>query len=234
MGMVRGLYHHPLIFPMCFVHGPLSPQAGEDIGRRDSAAAPHDAQRIGLAHALPVIVIILIILAVWYVAAIPMNRVVAEPKFPPGAGIADIIRISWSLDRPVLPAPHQVITELWNTVFLVAPDKPRSLVYHGWVTLSSTLLGFINGTILGIALAAAIVQMKTMRQSLMPWLIASQTIPILAIAPMVIVVLGLDRLHRAGAQIDHLDLSLLLSRRDRHGEGPDVAGSDAARPDAHL
>ncbi len=89
-----------------------------------------------------------------------------------------------------MPAPHQVLTELWNTVFLVAPDKPRSLVYHAWVTLSSTLLGFINGTILGIALAAAIVQMKTMRQSLMPWLIASQTIPILAIAPMVIVVLG--------------------------------------------
>jgi NitT/TauT family transport system permease protein len=148
----------------------------------------HSASR--LAHALPVIVIVLIILAVWYLAAIPMNRVVAEPKFPPGAGIGDIIRISWALDRPVLPAPHQVITELWNTVFLVAPDKPRSLVYHGWVTLSSTLLGFINGTILGIALAAAIVQMKTMRQSLMPWLIASQTIPILAIAPMVIVVLG--------------------------------------------
>jgi NitT/TauT family transport system permease protein len=143
-----------------------------------------------LAHALPVIVIVLIILAVWYIAAIPMNRVVAERNFPPDAGIGDIIRISWALDRPVLPAPHQVFTELWNTVFLVAPDKPRSLVYHGWVTLSSTLLGFINGTILGIALAAAIVQMKTMRQSLMPWLIASQTIPILAIAPMVIVVLG--------------------------------------------
>ena len=148
------------------------------------------ASESALVHALPVIVIVLIIFAVWYVAAIPMNRVVAEPKFPPDAGIADIIRISWALDRPVLPAPHQVLTELWNTVFLVAPDKPRSLVYHAWVTLSSTLLGFINGTILGIALAAAIVQMKTMRQSLMPWLIASQTIPILAIAPMVIVVLG--------------------------------------------
>jgi NitT/TauT family transport system permease protein len=151
---------------------------------RSSPGAP------ALVHALPVIVIILIILAVWYIAAIPMNRVVAEAKFPADASIGDIIRISWSLDRPVLPSPHQVFTELWNTVFLVAPDKPRSLVYHGWVTLSSTLLGFVNGTILGIALAAAIVQMKTMRQSLMPWLIASQTIPILAIAPMVIVVLG--------------------------------------------
>jgi len=144
----------------------------------------------GLVHAVPVIVIVLIILAVWYLATIPMNRVVAEPKLSPDAGLAEIIKVSWSLDRPVLPAPHQVLGELWTTVFLTAPDKPRSLVYHAWVTLSSTLLGFINGTILGIALAAAIVQMKTMRQSLMPWLIASQTIPILAIAPMVIVVLG--------------------------------------------
>ncbi|MBL8907327.1 MAG: ABC transporter permease [Rhizobiales bacterium] len=149
-----------------------------------------DRSESSLANVLPVIIIVLIILAVWYIAAIPMNRVVAEPKFPSDAGIRDIINISWSLDRPVLPAPHQVLNELWNTVFLVSPDKPRSLVYHGWVTLSSTLLGFVNGTILGIALAAAIVQMKTMRQSLMPWLIASQTIPILAIAPMVIVVLG--------------------------------------------
>ncbi len=53
----------------------------------------------------------------------------------------------------------------------------------------------------------------------MPWIIASQTIPILAIAPMVIVVLGSVGLYRAGAQIDHLDVSVFLSRCHRHGEG---------------
>jgi NitT/TauT family transport system permease protein len=66
----------------------------------------------------------------------------------------------------------------------------KSLVYHAWVTLSSTLLGFVLGTLLGIVLAVAIVHVHSLRMSLMPWIIASQTIPILAIAPMIIVVLG--------------------------------------------
>ena len=68
----------------------------------------------------------------------------------------------------------------------------------------------------------------------MPWLIASQTIPILAIAPIVIVALGRGRHHRARAEVADLDLSLLLSGHDRHGQGPDLARADAARPDAHL
>jgi NitT/TauT family transport system permease protein len=72
----------------------------------------------------------------------------------------------------------------------VKPSSKRSLVYHGWVTLSSTLLGFLMGTVLGIALAVGIVHSRTLDRSLMPWVIASQTIPILAIAPMVVVVLN--------------------------------------------
>ena len=73
---------------------------------------------------------------------------------------------------------------------MVVPWSVKSLVYHVWVTLSSTILGFALGTILGIALAIAIVHFKLLNKSLMPWIIASQTIPILAIAPMIIVVLG--------------------------------------------
>jgi NitT/TauT family transport system permease protein len=73
---------------------------------------------------------------------------------------------------------------------MVKPLMPKSLVWHGWVTLSSTLLGFVLGSLLGIALAIGIVHLKFLSKSLMPWIIASQTIPILAIAPMVIVVLG--------------------------------------------
>jgi NitT/TauT family transport system permease protein len=64
------------------------------------------------------------------------------------------------------------------------------LVYHGWVTLSATLLGFAIGTGLGILLAVGILHNRAMDMSVMPWAIASQTIPILAIAPMIIVVLN--------------------------------------------
>ena len=58
------------------------------------------------------------------------------------------------------------------------------------MTLSSTLLGFAFGTLLGILIAVGIVHVATLDRSLMPWIIASQTIPILAIAPMIIVVLA--------------------------------------------
>jgi NitT/TauT family transport system permease protein len=66
----------------------------------------------------------------------------------------------------------------------------RSLVYHSWVTLSSTLLGFAFGTALGILIAVGIVHVTALDRSLMPWIITSQTIPILALAPMIIVVLA--------------------------------------------
>jgi NitT/TauT family transport system permease protein len=140
---------------------------------------------------IPVAVICLVILIVWYLAAIPMNWVVTGPKAEAaGGGLANILSFSWNEARPVIPAPHQIILELWKSVFGVAPWKPKSLLYHGWVTLSSTLLGFVLGSLLGIVLAIAIVHVKFLSKSLMPWIIASQTIPILAIAPMVIVVLG--------------------------------------------
>jgi NitT/TauT family transport system permease protein len=66
----------------------------------------------------------------------------------------------------------------------------RSLIYHSWITLSATLLGFTLGTGFGILLSVGIVYNRTMDMSVMPWVIASQTIPILAIAPMIIVVLN--------------------------------------------
>jgi NitT/TauT family transport system permease protein len=142
-------------------------------------------------NVMPVTVVCAVILLAWYVAAIFMNTVVAQPKIDAlGGGLANQIAVSWSLDRPVIPAPHQVVQELWTSVFAIAPWKVKSLLFHVGVTLSSTLLGFAMGTVLGIGLAVAIVHSKLLNKSLMPWIIASQTIPILAIAPMIIVVLG--------------------------------------------
>ena len=140
---------------------------------------------------VPVSVVVLLILITWYIAAIFMNTVVAQTRIDAaGGGLANTLAVSWNLDRPVIPAPHQVVREVLTTVFTVWPWTVKSLVYHIWVTLSSTLVGFVLGTLLGIALAVAIVHVSILRKSLMPWVIASQTIPILAIAPMIIVVLG--------------------------------------------
>jgi NitT/TauT family transport system permease protein len=144
-------------------------------------------------NAGPVLVVCLAIVALWYVGAFLLNAPFARENLGrSGAAYTtgDLVAATMAAERPVLPAPHQVAQEIWKTTFGVKPSSKRSLVFHGWVTLSSTLIGFAFGTLLGIALAVAIVHSRTLDRSLMPWIIASQTIPILAIAPMVIVVLG--------------------------------------------
>ena len=120
-----------------------------------------------------------------------MNAVLTSPKIAnAGGGFFNTLAYSWNDVRPVLPSPHQVAREIWNTVFIIEPWATKSLVYHLWVTLSSTGVGFVAGGLLGIGLAIGIVHVNSVEKSLMPWVIASQTIPILAIAPMLIVVLG--------------------------------------------
>lgn len=160
---------------------------------------------------LPVLAVIVALLAVWYVAVVPMNikgaltdaERAGVAVVPEGAAARrdlsaiglvrdnpSVISATFDQDRPRLPAPHQVATELWDTTVNKKITSKRSLIYHGWVTLSATLLGFAIGTTLGILLAVGIVHNRAMDMSVMPWAIASQTIPILAIAPMIIVVLN--------------------------------------------
>ena len=142
---------------------------------------------------LPVLTILAALLVIWYAAAVFLNAPFErDTAARAGTAIAfsDIVPRTMAQARPVLPAPHQVLVELWDTTINKPVTSKRSLVYHAWITLSATLVGFGLGTLLGIALAVGIVHNKAMDRSLMPWIIASQTIPILAIAPMIIVVLN--------------------------------------------
>jgi len=68
--------------------------------------------------------------------------------------------------------------------------RNRNLLYHVGITAGSTVVGFAMGLVVGVVLAVGIVHMRTLESSIMPWVIMSQTIPILAIAPMVVVILG--------------------------------------------
>jgi NitT/TauT family transport system permease protein len=102
--------------------------------------------------------------------------------------LPDLISKTMTQERPILPAPHQVAAGLYDGIAGQAITSRRSLVWHGWVTLSATLAGFGIGTVAGTLLAVGIVHSRSMDQSVMPWAVASQTVPILAIAPMVIVV----------------------------------------------
>jgi NitT/TauT family transport system permease protein len=142
---------------------------------------------------LPILTVLLAILILWHLAVVYLNMPFARDQANRAGqtpSFTELLPQTFAQERPVLPAPHQIIAELWDTTVNKAITSKRSLVYHAGVTLSATLLGFAIGAVLGILLAVAIIHNRAMDRSVMPWIIASQTIPILAVAPMIIVVLN--------------------------------------------
>lgn len=164
------------------------PGAAIGLSTRARRRWPSGAGRFG-----PILALVAVLLLVWYAAAIPMNWQTESDKLVRAGAAPDFLThvlATWSAERPILPAPHQIAMDLWKTMVETRVSSPRSLLFHAGVTLSSTLIGFVMGSVLGVALAIGILHSRTLDRSLMPWIIASQTIPILAIAPMIIVVLN--------------------------------------------
>lgn len=164
----------------------------------------------------PVATVVAVIIALWYAAVIPMNilnsvnaaardgiEVVPESRRARSqAGRLELTFANpdaWSYtlgqERPALPAPHEVASALWSSVSETALTAKTNIVHHVGVTVSATLLGFVFGTGLGILLAVGIVYVRAMDMAAMPWVIASQTIPILALAPMIITIFGAMGIH---------------------------------------
>ncbi len=143
---------------------------------------------------LPITTVVLAVLAIWYVFAVWMNAPLQRDAFA-NAGRADysteeLIVASLNMERPKLPGPHQVAGEMYKLIVATPPTSKRSLVYHGLITLEETLIGFLIGASLGIGLAVVIVSTRWLDRSLTPWLVASQTVPIIALAPMIVVILN--------------------------------------------
>ena len=146
-----------------------------------------------LRNVVPVVVILAVLVLAWYTLAVALNAAgaierVLEPK---GAWTwQDLVAATMAMERPVVPAPHQVAADLWSSLFDWPLDSPRNLLFHVAVTAQSTLVGFAMGTALGLVLSVCIVHSRTLDRALLPWIVASQSVPVLAIAPIVLVILG--------------------------------------------
>ena len=159
----------------------------------------------------PILVVLSLIIGLWYLAVAPMNlrgaldqaeragvAIIPEGSIPRQSVniwrlMADNpghIAAGYSLKRPRPPAPHQVTTALWQLTGALALKgrgfSKRSLLFHSWVTLTAALRGFALGCAFAIIGAIAIVYGRVFDLSLMPWAIVSQTVPIVALAPMII------------------------------------------------
>ena len=157
-----------------------------------SAPSPTWGQRVS-EQGLPIAVVLLFTLALWYALTVYLNAPgaierVLEPK---GAWTwQDLVAATMTVQRPVLPAPHQVALDLYSSLVDWPVTSPRNLLFHVAVTGESTLVGFVMGTLLGLVLSVCIVHSRTLDKALLPWIVASQSIPVLAIAPIVLVILG--------------------------------------------
>ena len=166
----------------------------------------------------PVLGVLAAILVLWYAGSVWLNAAWTQDQaVRAGTSVTfgQLMSDTMQQARPVLPAPHQVVAELWKGVTGYAVTSKKSLVYHSYVTLVSTLAGFLMGTTLGFVMAVGIVRSRTLELGMMPWAIISQTVPVVAIAPMIVVLsnnLGLgDHLGVSNALVSKTIIAAYLS-----------------------
>ena len=88
----------------------------------------------------------------------------------------------------MIPAPGQLIRGVQNLSW--PPLSPTAIPYNAAFTAMETLVGLLLASLVGLFFAVGLVASRPFEKSLLPWLVASQTIPIIAIAPMLAVLLG--------------------------------------------
>ncbi|MGE3149176.1 MAG: ABC transporter permease [Pseudorhodoplanes sp.] len=90
--------------------------------------------------------------------------------------------VVFAVPKYMLPSPIAVFQALYN----YAP----MLAYHTGVTLFETVLAFVLCLVVGMPLAVAIASIRWIEKSIYPWLVVSQAVPKVAIAPLLLVWLG--------------------------------------------
>ena len=141
----------------------------------------------------PILAVGLVLLVLWLAGVLWLNGPQATAQMAHEGTpwtLAGFVEQAFGMTRPLLPTPVQLGGELGRTLFGYAPNDPHSLLYHVGVTAETAVSGFVIGSLVGAVLAIGIVHVPVLEASLLPWIVASQTVPILAIAPMAVVILG--------------------------------------------
>ena len=103
-------------------------------------------------------------------------------------GCPTALACATQLRNPVLPSPGQLAGGF--RALSLPPTSPLSAPYNAVVTGGETLLGLALAIVVGLVLAVLLVLSRSFERATLPWLVASQTVPIVAIAPMLAVLLG--------------------------------------------
>lgn len=140
----------------------------------------------------PVAIVGAAIVVVWYLLALRGNWQQAQ-QTAPHAGFWQLAQQAMSQSAPFIPPPHQVLQNLYDSMAR-APSDPRAI----WVNLGTTgaemALGLLAGGALGLLIATVFVHFRPLEAAFLPWVVASQTVPVLALAPIVISIFGINLL----------------------------------------
>jgi NitT/TauT family transport system permease protein len=100
-------------------------------------------------------------------------------------GALVVWEITWRIfdvPRFVVPLPSGILAETWQWRW--------HLLTHGWVTLHETLAGFALSIAVGVPIAVVIVYSPVLRSAIYPLLVVAQAVPKVAIAPVLLLLLG--------------------------------------------
>jgi NitT/TauT family transport system permease protein/putative hydroxymethylpyrimidine transport system permease protein len=97
-------------------------------------------------------------------------------------GAWELYTRSGAVNDLILPAPTQIAEAIW---------QDRALLWDNLlVTLSEVVVGLLTALVLGFGLAVALHLSRTARRAVYPLLVASQAIPVVVVAPLLLVWLG--------------------------------------------
>lgn len=149
-----------------------------------------------IVHRLPSLAVPLVLAAIlllWELASWGYFVASVAPEFRAGAinGTDPTVPPEMRVVQTKLPFPHLVLAAL------VDPENVNQLWLAGLITLRSALLGFALGAAIGFVLALAMDQARALERGLLPYVVASQMIPVIALGPIVYSMFRDENLARA-------------------------------------
>ena len=96
----------------------------------------------------------------------------------------------FTVDQYSMPPLPDIISRLWEPAATEQPPLARLLLDRALFTAREAAAGFVIGALVGIAIGVAFHFSQLLRRGFQPYVVGSQTVPILAIAPMIVIWLG--------------------------------------------
>src|SRR5438270_6495760 len=129
----------------------------------------------------PTLLLVLALLAAWEALAWLYFSANVAPEFQAGAisGADPAVPAEMRVVQMKLPLPHLVLAALFS------PDNVAQLWLAGLVTLRSAVAGFVVGGLVGFGLALVMAQSRPLERSVLPYVIVSQMVPVIALGPIV-------------------------------------------------